>query len=252
MSETIQRRWVGPAAIAAATLAAALICALSYFADLSYTESLASIGQIDLLKGDLADHWTADRELSGTKVHFKQNDDGVVEIDVLTNTPWRLHMNTGIRYVLGFLSPGWYEFAGEFQADTDDTKGIGAELEVKSGRWRFATKSDSLPVERRKKFDVYFRPSDAVPDAQITCRFFGPGSNRSARAFLRDVRFVKIVGEPPPTASKFDLQAMEVARLGVPPNTRHPSFRGLGVVVFILIAIIGVCWRLLEQGLSTE
>ncbi len=252
MSENNQRRWVGPAVIAAATLVAAIICALSYFADLSYTESLASIGQIDLLKGDLADHWAADRALSGTEVHFKRDDNGVVEIDVLTDAPWRSRMNTSVRYVLGYLSPGWYEFAGEFQAETDDAKGIWAELDVKSGRWRFATKSDSLPVDRRKKFDVYFRPSDAIPDAQIACRFFGPGGKSTGRAFLRDVRLVKIAGEPPPMAPKFDLEAVEIARLGLPPNTRHPSYRGLGVVVFILMAIIGVCWRLLEQGPPTE
>ena len=162
MSEHDQRHWVGPAAIVAAALAAAIICALSYLADRSYMESLASISQIDLLKGNLADHWLAYGALSATAVNFKRTNDGVVEVDVLDDTPARSEENSDIRYALGFFSPGWYEFVGEFQAETDDTKGIGAQFEVASGHWKFITKSDSLPVERRKKFDVYFRPSDCT------------------------------------------------------------------------------------------
>jgi hypothetical protein len=249
MSENKPRRWVGPAAIVAAALAAAIICALSYLADRSDTESLASIGQIDLLKDDLADHWVAYGGLPATGVHFKRIDDGVVEFDVFGNldkTPLWSHESPGIRYALGFLSPGWYEFAGEFQAETDDNEGTGAQLEIQSGHWKFITKSDSQPVDRRKKFDVYFRPSDAAPGAEITCRFFGLGGNRADRAFFRNVRLIKIAGEPPPTVSKFDLETMEISRLGLPSSTRYPSFRGLGVIVLLLATIVGVCWRLLE------
>jgi hypothetical protein len=248
MTEHNQRRWFGPAAIAAATLAAAIICAVSYLADQSYVESLASIGQIDLLKDNLADHWVAFGGLSAPDVNFKRTDNGVVEFDILGNLsdkPLWSHEIPGVRYALGFLSPGWYEFAGEFQAETD-AKGIGAQLEVESGHWKFITKSDSMPVDRRKKFDVYFRPSDAAPGAEISCQFFGLGGNRSGRAFFRNVRLTKIAGEPPPTAPKFDLETMEIARLGLPPNPRNPSFRGLGVIVLLLATIVGVCWRLLE------
>ena len=234
----------------AAALVAVMMCVGSYLANRSEVASLASIGQIDLLKGDAASNWVAYGGLSASDVHFKWNDNDVVEVDVLRDSPsqpksWS-HEIPGLRYALGFLSPGWYEFAGEFQADTDDAKGIGAQLDIQSGRWRFTTKSDAMPVDRRKTFDIYFRPSDAAPGAEISCRFFGRGGDLSRRAFFRNLRLVKIAGEPPPTATKFDVETSEIARLGLPPSPRYPSFRGLGVSVLLLSTIVGVCWRLLD------
>jgi hypothetical protein len=250
MSENNQRRWVAPSVIVAAAVAAAIVCVLSYLGNQSQMASLASISQIDLFKGDSADNWVAYGGLSASDVHFKRTDNDVVEVDLLGYSQlhpkqWS-HESPGLRYALGFLAPGWYEFAGEFQAETDDSRGIGAQLDIQSGRWRYSTKSDAMPVDRRKTFDIFFRPSDAAPGAEISCRFFGRGGNRSRKAFFRNLRLVKIAGEPPPTATKFDVETSEIARIGLPPNPRYPSFRGLGVIVLLLAMIAGVCWRLLE------
>ena len=51
-----------------------------------------------------------------------------------------------------------------------------------------------------QKIDVYLRPADSYPGAEISCRFWGARRRSTGRALFRDMRFVKIAGVPPPTA----------------------------------------------------
>ncbi len=104
--------------------------------------------------------------------------------------------------------------------------------------------------------DVYFRPSYSDPAAEITCRFWGGIGDPAGSALFRNMRIVRITGEPPPTAPHFDLAEQEEARLarsghprkvGIPPRRRIRfwRFRGAAAAVLILGTIVGISWRLL-------
>ena len=206
MSEQRQRNWVEQGCILAAILIATLVCVLSYLFDRSRRVELGPSGQIDLLTGNLNDRWSVFGALSASEVRIKPADDGIVEVDILANTPSWSDESSGVSQKVGLFSRGWYEFVGEFQAKANDSEGIGAQLEVHSGHWRFIAKADPHSESAWQKIDVYLRPADSYPGAEVSCRFWGANGDRTGRALFRDMRFVKIAGVPPPTAIEFDLQ----------------------------------------------
>jgi hypothetical protein len=246
MSEHRQRHWVKPGCVVAAFLAATLICVLSYLLDRSRRVELASKNEIDLLKDNLNDRWSVFGALSAAEVSIKQANDGIVEVNILANTPSWSDESSGISQTVGLFSPGWYEFTGEFQAKANDSEGSGAQLEVHSGRWRFIAKATSHSEGTWQKIDVYLRPSDSYPGAEVSCRFWGANGDRTGRALFRGMRFVKIAGSPPPTAIQFDLQRKERARLGGLGHLRNSSFGSAGAAVLFFAAFIGICWRMLD------
>ena len=259
MSGDRKRRWLEPAqaCIVIAILTAVIICVLSNLSDRSRRE-LASSSPIDLLSGNPADHWAVFGALTTDDVRLKQTGDGVVQIDTLAKTPSSSDVSSGVSYTVGLFSPDWYEFSGEFQAEVDDSKGIGAQLEVHSGRWRFLVKARPRKEGSWEKVNVYFRPAYSDPGAEISCRFWGGAADQSGKVFLRNMRITRIDGDPPPTADQFDLEKTEEARLGTPERLRNGSvpprhkthlvgFHNLGIVLVLsLVMIVGVCWRLLD------
>ncbi len=246
MSEYRQRRWVEQGCIVAAVFTATLVCVLSYFFDRSHRVELAPGGQIDLLTGNLNDRWSVFGALSASEVHIKPADDGSVEVDILANTPSWSDESSGVSQKVGLFSRGWYEFVGEFQAKADDSEGIGAQLEIHSGRWRFIAKADSHSQGTWQKVDVYFRPADSYPGAEVFCRFWGSNADRTGRALFRNMRFVKIAGVPPATAIEFDLQRKERARLGGLAHLHNSSLGSAGAAVLFLATFVGICWWMLE------
>jgi hypothetical protein len=245
MSQRFQRHWVERGCIVAAVLTATLVCVLSYVLDRSRRLELASNGQIDLLKGNLNDRWSVFGALSAAEVRIKPADDGIVEVDILPNTPSWSDESSGVSQTVGLFSPGWYEFVGEFQAKANDSEGIGAQLELHSGRWRFIAKADSHSTGTWQKIDVYLRPSDSYPGAEVSCRFWASNGDRTGRALFRDMRFVKIVGTPPPSAIEFDLQRKERARLGGLGHLHNSSLGSAGAAVLFLATVVGICWSML-------
>ena len=246
MSEQHQRQWVKQGCVVAAFFAVTLICVLSYLLDRSRRVELASNNEIDLLRGNLNDRWSVFGALSAAEVSIKRADDGIVEVNILANTPSWADESSGISQTVGFFSTGWYEFLGEVQAKANESEGIGAQLEIHSGRWRFIAKANSHSEGIWQNIDVYLRPSDSYPGAEVSCRFWGANGDRTGRALFRDMRFVKIAGAPPPTAIQFDLQRKERARLGGLGHLRNSSFGSAGAAVLFLAALIGICWRMLD------
>ena len=209
------------------------------------------------MTGNLTDHWAVFGALSASEVSFKQVSANVVAVEVRAKIPAWSDVSSGVTYSIGLFDPGWYEFTGEFQPETTGSEGLGTQLEVHSGRWRFLVKADPNEHSGWKKMDVYFRPSDSDPGAEIACRFWAPGGVRTGRVFFRNVRMVKIAGAPPQKSVRFDLEKKEEARLGKPGQprkgriplgrwTRLGRFRGAAVTVLFLSMIVGICWRLLE------
>ena len=255
-----QRQLVEQGCILAAVVTAAIICVLSYIADRSYGGDFASSNQIDLLKGNLADNWSVFGALSADEVSFKQASGNVVAAEIHAKGPSWSEESSGVTYAVGLYDPAWYEFTGEFQPESNSSEGIAAQLEVHSARWRFLKKADPNREGGWKKIDIYFRPSDSYPGAEISCRFWGTGGVRTGKVFFRNIHIVKIAGEPPQKAVRFNLEKQEEARLGRPGNPTNPRknivpprrrmrlrrFSGLAVTVLILCTIIGTCWRLLE------
>ncbi len=244
------------ALIAAAALTAATICGLSYLADRSCCGKAASSSEIDLLAGNLTDHWSVYGALSAAQVSFNRLDDGSVEVRIRTDDPSWSTANSGVSYTAGLFVPGWYEFTGEFKADVNDSQGIGAQLEVHSSRWRLITKSHSRRKGRGEKINVYFRPSYSDPVAEISCRFWGGNGDSAGKAVFRNMRIVRIAGAPPPKAPQFDLADQEEARLGrswlpregnilLGRRTQPGRFRGAVVTVLLLGMIVGISWCLL-------
>lgn len=246
MSEHRQRHWVEQGCIVAAVFIATLVCVLSYLLDRSRRVEFASGGQIDLLKDNLNDRWSVFGTLSAAEVSIKQADDGIVEVNILANTPSWSDESSGVSQVVGLFSPGWYEFVGEFQATANDSEGMGAQVEIHSGRWRFIAKADSHSQGTWQKIDVYLRPSDSYPGAEVSCRFWGADGDRTGRALFRDMRFVKIAGAPPPMAIQFDLQRKERARLGGLGHLRNSSFGSAAAAVLFLATLVAICWRMFE------
>jgi len=246
MSQRSQRHWIEQGCIVAAVLTAMLVCALSYILDRSRRVELASNGQIDLFQGNLNDRWSVFGALSAAEVRIKPADDGIVEVDILANTPSWSDESSGVSRTVGLFSPGWYEFVGEFQAKANDSEGTGAQFEIHSGRWRFIAKANSHPAGTWQKVDVYLRPADSYPGAEVSCRFWGASGDRTGRALFRDLRFVKIAGVPPPTAIEFDLQRKERARLGGLAHLHNSSLSSAVVIVLFLATFVGIFWWMLE------
>jgi hypothetical protein len=245
MNQRPQRHRAERGCIVAAVLTATLVCVVSYLLDRSRRVELASNGQIDLLKGNLNDRWSVFGALSAAEVRIKPADDGIVEVDILANTPSWSDESSGVSQTVGLFSPGWYEFVGDFQAKANDSEGIGAQLELHSGHWRFIAKADSHSTGTWQKIDVYLRPSDSYPGAEVSCRFWGANGDRTGRALFRGMRFVKIVGTPPPSAIEFDLQRKERARLGGLGHLRNSSFGSAAAAVLFLATFVGICWWML-------
>lgn len=256
MTQRGSRNPFDQALIAAAAIAAVIICGLSYLADRSCCGKAASSGEIDLLAGNLTGHWSVYGALSAAQVSFNRIDDGSVEVRIRADDPSWSTANSGVSYTAGLFLPGWYEFTGEFKADVNDSQGIGAQLEVHSSHWRFVTKAHSRRKGRGEKINVYFRPSYSDPAAEISCRFWGETGDSAGRALFRNMRIVRIAGAPPPRAPHFDLAAQEEARLGkswhprrgsilLGRRTRPGRFLGAAVTVLLLGMIIGIFWRLL-------
>lgn len=245
MSEQRQRNWVEQGCILAAILIATLVCVLSYLFDRSRRVELGPSGQIDLLTGNLNDRWSVFGALSASEVRIKPAEDGIVEVDILANTPSWSDESSGVSQKVGLFSRGWYEFVGEFQAKANDSEGIGAQLEVHSGHWRFIAKADPHSEGAWQKIDVYLRPADSYPGAEVSCRFWGASGDRTGRALFRDMRFVKIAGVPPPTAIEFDLQRKERARLGGLAHLHNSSLGSAGAAVLFLATFVGICWWML-------
>jgi hypothetical protein len=252
-----QRRLVGQALVAAAAVTAVLICVVSYVAERTYGEQFASGSQIDILQGNLTDKWSLFGALSATEVHMTSIDDGVVAVEISANSSSWSDESTGVSYMVGLYSPGWYEVTGEFQSEAINSKGIGAQLEVHSGRWRFLKKADPARERDWQKIDVYFLPSVTYPGAEILCRFWSTSGDRVGKVLLRNVHIVKIAGAPPEKAIQFNLEKQEEARLGrtrrrfgggavVGRRMRLGRFRGAGVAILFLCILIGICWWLLE------
>ena len=251
-----QRHLVAQGCVVAAIVTAGIICLVSYFADRPNREQFASSNQVDLLQGNLTDHWSVFGALSSSEVSFKQVSANVVAVEIRAKIPTWSDVSSGVTHSIGLFDPGWYEFTGEFQAETNGSDGLGTQLEVHSGRWRFQQKAD--PNEHGwKKIDVYLRPSDSDPGAEIAFRFWATGGVRTGRVFFRNVRMVKIAGDPPQKVARFDLEKKEEARLGKPGKPRKGSiplgrrtrlgrFRGAALTVVLLSMIVGICWRLLE------
>lgn len=246
MSEHSKPHRVEQGCVVAAIFIATLVCVLSYLLDRSHRVELASNGQIDLLKGNLNDRWSVFGALSASEVRIKQADDGIVEVDILANTPSWSDESSGVSRMVGLFSPGWYEFTGEFQAKANDSEGIGAQVEIHSGRWRFIAKADSHSESTWQKIDVYFRPADSYPGAEVSCRLWGANADRTGRALFRNMRFVKIAGVPPPTAIEFDLQRKERARLGGLGHLHNSSLSSAAAAVLFLAIFVGICWWMLE------
>ena len=245
MSEQRQRNWVEQGCILAAILIATLVFVLSYHFDRSRRVELGPSGQIDLLTGNLNDRWSVFGALSASEVRIKPAEDGIVEVDILANTPSWSDESSGVSQKVGLFSRGWYEFVGEFQAKANDSEGIGAQLEVHSGHWRFIAKADLHSEGAWQKIDVYLRPADSYPGAEVSCRFWGAGGDRTGRALFRDMRFVKIAGVPPPTAIEFDLQRKERARLGGLAHLHNSSLGSAAAAVLFLATFVGICWWML-------
>src|SRR5271163_2890775 len=167
-----QRRLVERALVVAVAVTAALICVVSYVAERAHTDQFASSSQIDILQGNLTDKWSLFGALSATEVRMNSIDDGVVAVEIRATSPSWSDESTGVSYMVGLYSPGWYEFTGEFQVEANNSKGIGAQLEVHSGRWRFLRKVDPGKDSGWQKSDVYFLPSVTYPGAEISCRFW--------------------------------------------------------------------------------
>jgi len=245
MSEHRHRR-IELAGIAVAATTAAIICVFSYLTDQPCRQNLASSNQIDLLEGNLPDHWWVFGSLSAKEVNLKSAQDGVVEVDVLANSPSWSDVSSGVSYTAGLFAPGWYEFTGQFRADADAVAGYGGQIEVRSSRWSFVMKAESHQEDTWKNIDVYFRPADSDPVAEVSCRFWGNSSHRAGRAFLRNMRLVRLAGAPPPMGPQADLERKEEARLGKPERPGGRSVVGAAVTLLFLGSLIGVCWRLLE------
>ncbi len=248
MSESRQRR-IEQAWVAVAVVAAVIISVLSYLTERPSVSNSASSSQIDLLKGNLTNDWSVFGSLSASDVRFKQIDDGIVEIDVLANTPSWSDGSSGVSYTASPLSSGWYEFTGAFRTGTNAIEGIGAQLEIHSSRWRFVMKADSRSADGWNNIDVYFRPADSSPSAEVSCRFWADSSHRVGRVLFRNMRLVKLAGAPPLGIAQFDLQRKEEARLGKPGrrgNGSDASLGGVWITVLFLATIVGVCWRLFE------
>jgi len=256
MAQRGSRKLFQQALVIAAAMTAAIICGLSYLADLSCREKSASGDQIDLLKENLADHWSVFGALSAAQVSFNRINDGSVEIRVRSDNLSWLTVSSGVSYRVGLLSPGWYEFTGEFRADANAHAGTGAQLEVHSDRWRTVFSAAQPHGGSWQTTNVYFRPSYADPGAEISCRFWGRTGGQAGRALLRNMYILKIAGEPPPKAPRFDLAKQEEARLGklghprngsLPPSpqTGLGRFSGAAVTVFFLAMIVGMSWWLL-------
>jgi len=246
MSEHRQRHRVEQGCIFAAVFIATLVFVLSYFFDRSGRVELAPNGQIDLLEGNLSDRWSVFGALSASEVRIKQTDGGVVEVDILANTPSWSDESSGVSRTVGLFSRGWYEFVGEFQAKANDSEGTGAQLELHSGHWRFIAKANSHSEGTWQKIDVYLRPADSYPGAEVLCRFWGANGDRTGRALFRNMHFVKIAGVPPPTAIEFDLQRKERARLGGLAHLRNSSLGSAAAAILFLATIVGICWWMLE------
>src|SRR5208282_604434 len=165
------RNAFGQALVVAAAMTVVIICGLSYLADRPCCGTAASSGEIDLLAGNLTSHWSVYGALSAAQVSFNRLNDGSVEVKIHADNPSWSTVNSGVSYTAGLFFPGWYEFTAEFQADANDSEGIGAQLTVHSSRWRFVAKGHPRRKGRGKKMDVYFRPSYSDPAAEITCRF---------------------------------------------------------------------------------
>jgi hypothetical protein len=246
MSERSQCDWIEQGCIVAAVFIATLVCVLSYLLDRSGRVELAPNGQIDLLTGKLNDRWSVFGALSASEVRIKQAGDGIVEVDILANTPSWSDESSGVSQQVGLFSRGWYEFVGEFQAKVNDSEGTGAQLELHSGHWRFIAKDDSHSHGTWQKIDVYLRPADSYPGAEVLCRFWGANGDRTGRALFRDMRFIKIAGVPPPTAIEFDLQRKERARLGGLAHLHNSSLGSAAAAVLFLATFVGICWWMLE------
>ncbi len=256
MTQRASRNLFDPALIAAAAIAAAVICGLSYLADRSCSGKAASSGEIDLLAGNLTDHWSVHGALSAAQVRFNRIDDGSVEVRIRADDPSWSTSNSGVSYTAGLFLPGWYQFTGEFKADVNESEGIGAQFELHSSRWRLLAMARSRRKGRGQKVNVYFRPSYSDPAVEISCRFWGATGDSAGKAVFRNMRIVRIAGEPPPTAPHFDLAEQEEARLarsGHPREakillgrrTRLGRFRGAAVTVLLLGMIVAISWWLL-------
>ena len=256
MTQRGSRNLFGQPLIAAAAIAAAIICGLSYHADRSCCGKAASSGEIDPLAGNLTDHWSVYGALSAAQVSFNRIDDGSVEVRIRADDPSWSTANSGVSYTAGLFVPGWYQFTGEFKADVNDSQGIGAQLEVHSSHWRLITKARSRRKGRGEKINFYLRPSYSDPAAQISCRFWGATGDSAGKAVFRNMRIVRIAGEPPPKAPHFDLAKQEEARLGrswrpregnilLGRRMRPGRFRGAAVIVLLLGMIVAISWRLL-------
>ncbi|MGD1029124.1 hypothetical protein [Candidatus Binatus soli] len=244
------------ALIVAAAMTAAIICGLSYLADRPWSGKAASSSEIDLLAGNLTGQWSVYGALSATQVSFNRISDGSVEVKIHADDPSWSTVDSGVSYTAGLFFPGWYEFTGEFQAEVDNSEGIGAQLEVHSSRWRFITKAHSRRKGRGEKINVYFRPAYSDPAAKISCQFWGGTGDSAGKAVFRNMRIVRIAGAPPAKAFYVDLAVQEEARLGKswrPHKGRNAlgwwmrldRFRGAGVAVLLLGMIVGISWRLL-------
>jgi hypothetical protein len=258
MIRSHQGRLVERGLVVAAAMIAVLIGVVSYLGERTYGDRFASNRQIDPLQGNLTDNWSLFGALSATEVRMNSTNDGVVAIEIRAKSPSWSDESTGVSYMVGLYSPGWYEFTGEFQAEAASSKGLGAQLEVHSGRWRFLKKADPGIEGSWQKVDVYFRPSVTYPGAEVLCRFWSTSGDRAGKVLLRNVHIVKIAGAPPEKAIQFNLEKQEEARLGrtrrryvtgvlVGQRMRLGRFRGAGATVLLLCIFIGICWRLLDK-----
>ncbi len=232
--------------ILSAVVMVVIVCVLSYRSDLAYREALSPNGEVDLLKGNLNDHWAVFGSLSATQVRFNQKGE-TAEIEIRADSPSWSEVSSGVSYTIGLFYPGWYEFTAEFRGEENDFLGVGSQLEVRSDRWNFTTKAGPRGGSWRK-VDIYFRPADSDPSAEISCRFWGDAANRTERAFLRNMRVARIDGAPPPMAAQFDLQKKEEARLGRPRHRRNGSFRSVWMTLLLLGACVGVFGWLFDGG----
>jgi hypothetical protein len=239
-----KRRSIPLLSMVVVLIAVPIICGLSYLAN-PYCGKLAESSQIDLLAGNLCENWSVFGALSATQVTFKRINDGSVEVKIRGDSQSWSSESSGVSYKVGLYYSSWYEFSGEVKADANPLKGTGAQLEVRSDRWRVVLSAGQPARDGWKRIDVYFRPSYSEPGADISCRFWGGTGDPAERALFRNMRIVRIDGAPPPTALQFDLAKKEKARLGKPRRQRNPTFRSVELTVLLLVTIIGASWRLL-------
>lgn len=234
------QRW----AVVAAIITVAIVCGFSHRAARPSDGYSAQPDRIDPLGGDLKDQWFVYGDLSPSEVTLDPMGSESANLAFHPSTAAWSSSDSGVAYITGLSSPGWYEFTAELSSMRSAANDVGVQIDLSSDKWRFSAKSRPSDGANWRTIDIYFRPADYDPMLEISFRFLGGPMDHIVTISLRNMRILKVAGSPPPHKARFDMQEKEQALWKpVVKQTSGPAGSTVILTVVVLVAAAAACWR---------